>query len=130
MLRRALVEEQLTRSVIGAFYEVYNTLGFGFLEHIYKAALEFDLLARGHHVAREVQVVVLYKGKTLAVQRIDMIVDGKLVVETKSTAELPAGSQRQLHDYCEHLCSRWVFSCTSDSKHDSIEWLSCTREEP
>src|SRR5207237_10704790 len=65
----------------------------------YKAALEFELLARGHHVAREVQVVVFYKGKALAVQRIDMIVDGKLVVETKSTAELPAGSQRQLHNY-------------------------------
>ena len=36
MLRRHLVEEKLTRSLIGAFYDVYNTLGFGFLEHIYK----------------------------------------------------------------------------------------------
>ncbi len=31
---RELVEEELTGSIIGAFYEVYNTLGFGFLEHI------------------------------------------------------------------------------------------------
>lgn len=34
MARRKLVEEALTHSVIGAFYEVYNTLGFGFLEHL------------------------------------------------------------------------------------------------
>ena len=41
-----LIEERLTHSVIGAFYEVYNTLGFGFLEHIYVMALERELLAR------------------------------------------------------------------------------------
>lgn len=39
-------EEALTDSIIGAFFEVYNTLGFGFLEHIYKAALERELRAR------------------------------------------------------------------------------------
>ena len=40
MPRRRLIHEELTQSVIGAFYEVYNVLGFGFLEQIYKAALE------------------------------------------------------------------------------------------
>jgi hypothetical protein len=40
MRPEALIEEQLTRSVIGAFYEVYNSLGFGFLEHLYVMALE------------------------------------------------------------------------------------------
>jgi GxxExxY protein len=99
MLQKHLPEAQLTGSVIGAFYEVYNTLGFGFLEHIYKAALERELLARGHKVAREVAVVVLYKGHPLAVQRLDMIVDDKLVVESKSTAELHPSARRQLHNY-------------------------------
>lgn len=42
-----LVDETLTRSVIGVFFEVYNTLGYGFLEHIYKAALDRELRARG-----------------------------------------------------------------------------------
>ena len=37
-----LIQEQLTRSVIGAFFDVYNHLGFGFLEHLYVAALERD----------------------------------------------------------------------------------------
>lgn len=51
-----LIEEQLTGSIIGAFYEVYNTLGFGFLEHIYVMAMERELIARGHHVDREMTV--------------------------------------------------------------------------
>ena len=99
MSRIELIERQLTRSVIGAFYEVYKTLGFGFLEHIYVMALERELLARGHRVAREVSIHVTYKGHVLGVQRIDMIVDEKLVVETKSNVELPMTAQRQLFNY-------------------------------
>jgi GxxExxY protein len=94
-----LLEGPLTESVIGAFYEVYNTLGFGFLEHVYITALERELLARGHHVAREVCVRVTYKGEELAQQRIDMLVDEKLVVETKSTYELHKAASRQVFNY-------------------------------
>jgi GxxExxY protein len=96
---RHLIEEALTDSVIGAFYEVYNTLGFGFLEHIYIMALERELLGRGHHVAREVCVRVTYKGDELAQQRVDMVVDEKLVVETKSTYELHKAAPRQVFNY-------------------------------
>ncbi len=45
-----LIEESLTRSVIGAFFEVHNNLEFGFLEHLYVLALERELIARGHQV--------------------------------------------------------------------------------
>jgi GxxExxY protein len=62
MKRRTLIQEELTGSVIGAFYEVYNTLGFGFGEHIYSLALERELRRRGHQVGREVSVIVFYKG--------------------------------------------------------------------
>ena len=54
MPRRDLIEERLTHSVIGAFFEVYNNLGYGFLEHVYVMALERELIARKHQVAREV----------------------------------------------------------------------------
>jgi GxxExxY protein len=99
MTKIHLLEERLTHSIIGAFFEVYNTLGFGFLEHVYVMALERELLERGHRVAREVSVHVSYKGHVLAVQRIDMIVDEKLVVETRSGVELPGAAQRQLLNY-------------------------------
>lgn len=84
----ALLHEKLTKSIIGAFYEVYNTLGFGFLESTYVRALENELAGRGHGVAREVSFPVMYKGENVGTQRIDMIVDGKIIVETKSTYDL------------------------------------------
>jgi GxxExxY protein len=94
-----LAEEELTGSIIGAFYEVYNTLGFGFLERVYVMALERELRARGHHVAREVAVRVMYKGELLSNQRLDMIVDGKVIVETKSTLDLHKAARRQIYNY-------------------------------
>ena len=94
-----MVNGEITRSIIGAFYEVYNTLGFGFHENLYIIALERELIARGHQVAREVSVIVYYKGEELGRQRLDMLVDGKVVVETKSTYELPKAARRQLLNY-------------------------------
>ena len=99
MARGELFEEKLTHSVIGAFYEVYNNLGFGFLEHLYVMALERELIAREHRVGREVCVRVKYKGEELAVQRLDLIVDEKLVIETKASAELHKSATRQLYNY-------------------------------
>lgn len=99
MAKVELVEERLTRSIIGAFFDVYNTLGFGFLEHIYVMALERELIARGHAVTCEVGVPVLYKGQELGFQRLDMIVDGKVIVETKSTYELHKAARRQVLNY-------------------------------
>ena len=99
MLRTALIEGALTSSIIGAFYEVYNTLDFGFREDVYKSALEKELHALGHDVQREVRVVVHYKGEPIAVQIIDMLVDGKCVVEAKSSADLRPSWGRQLQNY-------------------------------
>jgi GxxExxY protein len=99
MPREPLIEEKLTGSVIGAFFEVYNTLGFGFLEGIYAAALELELVGRLHRVQREAAVPVIYKGVTLATHRVDMLIDEVLIVEIKSTAVLPPNSKRQLLNY-------------------------------
>lgn len=102
MARAELIHERLTHSVIGGFYEVYNTLGFGFLEHTYLAALTLELRLRGHVVDREVRVEVRYKGTVIGWHRLDMVVDNILVVEVKSTAELHPSARRQLQSY---LCA-------------------------
>lgn len=94
-----ILEAELTGSVIGAFYEVYNTLGFGFLENIYAAALVCELQRRGHSATREVGFRVHYKGVTLGTQRLDMVVDDKLVIEIKSTYMLPVAAERQVYNY-------------------------------
>jgi GxxExxY protein len=95
MARNELLLERLTYSVIGAFYEVYNVLGYGFLEHIYVAALERELLARGHRVGREVRVAVVYKEMVIGWQRLDFVVDDVLVIEVKSTFSIEPSATRQ-----------------------------------
>jgi len=97
--QRLLVYESLTRSIIGAFFEVYNHLGSGFVESVYVAALERELIARGHRVAREVSVRVFYKGEPIAWQRIDMLVDEKVIVEAKATPQLALMARLQLRNY-------------------------------
>ena len=99
MPRSDFLHERLTYSVIGAFFEVYNTLGFGFLEHLYVVAMERELVARGHRVAREFSVPVSYKGEELGRQRLDMIVDETLVVETKASYDLHKAAARQVYNY-------------------------------
>jgi len=94
-----LFEEKLTRSVIGAFFDLPWSLGFGFREYIYSLALERDLIAKGHRVDREVAVMVYHRGEPLAWQVLDMIVDEKLVIETKATEQLHPGARRQLFSY-------------------------------
>lgn len=99
MPRVEVLEQRLTHSVIGAFFDVYNTLGYGFLENLYVRAMERELRARGHRVVREAAVRVMYKESELGIQRLDLIVDDKLVVEAKATADLHKAATRQLYNY-------------------------------
>src|SRR5688572_29214814 len=99
MQNESLIEEALTRSVIGAFYDVYNAMGYGFLERVYGTALARELGVRGHCVAREVGVVVRYKGDPVGIHRLDMVIDSRLIVEIKSTDRIPQSALRQLLSY-------------------------------
>lgn len=92
-------EEGLTGSIIRCFFKAYNKLGSGFLESVYAAALERELLAVGHKVAREVSVQVLYDGDPLAWQRLDFLVDERVILEIKSSSHLPPHATRQLFNY-------------------------------
>ena len=94
-----LLDQEITGEVIAAFYDVYRELGFGFLEHVYALAMERELITRGRQVGREVSVQIRYKGTVLTSQRIDMIVDEKVVVEIKSASMLPMTAERQTLNY-------------------------------
>ena len=94
-----LLEERLSYSVIGAFFAVHRQLGFGFLESVYSRALEAELRERRHRVSREFAAAVHYSGLEIAHQRLDMVVDEKLVVEIKATDRLHPDGCRQLFNY-------------------------------
>jgi GxxExxY protein len=66
-----LHDETLTRALIGSFYDVYNTLGYGLLENPYVGALVFEISDRGLRVEREVPIAVEYKGRIVGSYRAD-----------------------------------------------------------
>lgn len=94
-----LIEEDLTRSVIGAFYTSYNKLGYGFLEKVYVGALVIELRKRGHRVEAEVPIPVYYDGEIIGAYRVDLVIDGKLLVEVKAEERLSGVHERVLLNY-------------------------------
>ena len=97
-----LLHEKITRSIIGAFFEVYNKLGPGYLESVYAAAMERALKRRGLKVEREVRVLVYLDDEDdepIARQRMDMVVEDVVLVENKAKKRFPHGGKLQVISY-------------------------------
>ena len=75
--------DELVHKVIGAVYEVSNKLGAGFLEKVYERALVRELKLRGIAAVGQVPLVVSYKGEPVGEYFIDILVEGKLILELK-----------------------------------------------
>ena len=80
----ALEYEELTEKIIGAAIEVHRRLGPGFIESFYEQALVIELQKRGLVVERQKPVTVYYDGVELGTHRLDLIVEGVLVLELKA----------------------------------------------
>lgn len=94
-----LFERELSHRVIGAFYGVYNVLGFGFLESVYRRALAIELTRRGFHVATEVPAEVRYDGELVGVFRADILVESRVVLELKAARKLSQADEMQVLNY-------------------------------
>lgn len=89
----------LSNSVIGAFFDVYNELGYGFLERVYSKALAILLEEREFRVAREAMLEVHYHGQCIGTYRADLVVEQTIVIEIKAGPALPPGAKAQLINY-------------------------------
>jgi GxxExxY protein len=98
-LRPEIIEKDLSALIIAAFYEVYNALGFGFLESVYAKALEIALRRRGLRVEREVACEIYFMGEKVGLHRADILVEGRIVIEVKASQNLADFSKRQLLNY-------------------------------
>jgi GxxExxY protein len=99
-MRGELLEAERVHSIVAAFFTVFNYYGGGGMcEAAYTGALDYELTLRGHTVDREVSVPVYYKGQLVARQRLDMVVDGRVVVECKARERLPPTAGPQLIGY-------------------------------
>ena len=93
------MDDLLTQHIIGAAIEVHRTLGPGLLESIYEEALCHEFELRQIECRRQVDVDVVYKGKVIKGQRIDILVRDEVIVEIKSLSKLPDVSTAQLLSY-------------------------------
>jgi GxxExxY protein len=72
-----------TGRIIGCAIEVHRHLGPGLLEKVYEDAMEYELQAAGVAVQRQLAFRVPYKGVLLSEQRLDLLIEGRVVVELK-----------------------------------------------
>lgn len=90
---------EITEKVIKAFYKVYNTLGYGFLEKVYENALLLELEAIGLNVNRQAPISVFYEGKEVGTYFADLIVEGLVIIELKACENLCEEHGLQLINY-------------------------------
>lgn len=91
--------EEVGRGVLGAAIEVHRELGPGLLESVYEQALLHELGLRGIRAAQQAAINVVYKGVSIQGQRIDLLVEGLVVVELKSIAQVQDVHKAQLLSY-------------------------------
>ena len=87
--------DKLTEIIIGAAIEVHKILVPGLLESIYEEAMCHELALRSLSVKRQVEIDVIYKGKVIKGQRLDILVNNEVVIELKSVSSLPEVAMAQ-----------------------------------
>ncbi len=91
--------QELTKSIIGIYYNVYNELGFGFLEKVYHKALLIELRKNGYKIDSEKKVNVYYKNEVVGEYIPDVIINEAVIVELKCVEYLTDIHENQLLNY-------------------------------
>ncbi|GAB2614410.1 GxxExxY protein [Emticicia sediminis] len=94
-----LLYKELTEAIIKAFYDVYNELGFGFLEKVYQNSLYLELKARGFDVEAQKQIKVHFKGFEVGEYYADLLVNNTIILELKATEAIVPEFEHQLIHY-------------------------------
>ncbi len=94
-----LLHGDVTEKIIEGFYEVYNKLGYGFLEKVYENAMAIALARRGMQVAQQLPIKVKYDGIVVGDYFADLMVNGVVLVELKVAEELHQRHEAQLLNY-------------------------------
>jgi GxxExxY protein len=97
--KHGLRHSEITKGIIGVFFEVYNELGPGFLESVYVEALALALDQAGLSVRREIALTVCFRGRAVGRFRADLIVNGAVLVETKACPKLQSVHEAQVLNY-------------------------------
>ncbi len=91
--------EDLTKDIIGCIYNVYNSLGFGYLESVYEKSLMVELNLAGLNAQSQVPIPVKYRGYAVGDFIADIVVKDKIILELKSVKQLSKIHEAQLVNY-------------------------------
>lgn len=91
--------QELTKEIIGAFYNVYTRLGYGFLERVYENAMVIELQTAGLKVMQQAPIKVRYRGQVVGEYFADLVVEDKVIVELKAVSNLLPSHEAQLLNY-------------------------------
>lgn len=94
-----LAHSELTEKIIAAFYEVYNTLRYGFLEKVYENAFAIALRKRGPTVQQQSPINVRFQGEIVGEYFTDLYVNDLVIVEIKSAQSISDAHKAQLLNY-------------------------------
>ena len=95
--------KDVTHKIIGSAYEVYNKLGFGFLESVYKKAMVIELNKSNLQVEAEKALKVYYDNQVVGDFNVDLFIENEMIVELKSTENLIRAHEVQLVNYLNGL---------------------------
>ena len=100
-------ENPISQPIVDAAYQIHKTLGPGLLESVYEVVLAYELRKRGLKVERQLPVQVVYDGICFEEgYRLDLLVEGKVIVEIKSIETLTPVHKKQLLIYLRLLDKR------------------------
>ncbi|MCC6607588.1 MAG: GxxExxY protein [Anaerolineae bacterium] len=90
---------ELTKEIIGTFYDVYNMLGYGFLEKVYENALAIEPGIRGFRVEQQKPIAIHFRNQIIGEYFADILVNGLIILELKETRALVKEHEAQLLNY-------------------------------
>ena len=91
--------EELTHTIIGCAYKIFNQLGFGFLESVYRKAMVIELMKSSLKTEEEKPLTVYYDGKVVGDFKADLFVAETIIVELKSVQNLVSEHEVQIVNY-------------------------------
>jgi GxxExxY protein len=120
----------LTEKIIGVFYEVYNELGFGFLESVYREAMLIALRQAGLRVGAEVPVPVSFRGSLVGVFRADLVVEERVIVELKTSEGISKAHEAQVLHYLRASAMEvgLVMNFGPDARFRRVEMLNARKK--
>jgi GxxExxY protein len=91
-----LESREITEQILGAAFEVHSVLGHGFLEKVYKRAMQVELISRKLKAETESEIKVRYKGVVVGEYQADLLVEDQVIVELKVAKEYQPADEAQL----------------------------------